>query len=66
MVQKLKLEVGDVVNRTYKAVRLLGAGYSGEVWEVRHRCLPASYALKLMHEDDKESEHKTSRFSAEA
>jgi serine/threonine-protein kinase len=47
-------------------VRFLGSGYSAEVWEVRHLFLPASYALKLMHPEDLASEHKTSRFGAEA
>jgi hypothetical protein len=66
MGQKCKLTPGDVINRTYETVRLLGSGYSGEVWEVRHRFLPASFALKLMHAEDRDDAHKLSRFSAEA
>jgi serine/threonine-protein kinase len=66
MGQKCKLKPGDVVNRTYEAVRLLGAGYSGEVWQVRHQYLDASLALKLMHEEDRDNAHKASRFGAEA
>ena len=64
--QKRKLKPGDIINGTYEAVRVLGAGYSGEVWEVRQRYLGASFALKLMHAEDGDNEHKTSRFSAEA
>ena len=60
------LKEGDVINRTYTLVRLLGAGYSGTVWEARHACLPASFAVKVMHPEDRNNEHKSSRFRAEA
>jgi serine/threonine-protein kinase len=66
MGQKCQLKPGDVVNRTYEAVRLLGAGYSGEVWEVLHLFVGARLALKLMHEEDRDNAHKASRFGAEA
>jgi serine/threonine-protein kinase len=64
--QKSKLKPGDLINGTYEVERLLGAGYSGEVWAVRQRFLGASFALKLMHAEDLDNDHKTSRFSAEA
>ena len=55
----------DVVDETYECVRFLGGGNSGECWEVRHLRLPVSCAIKLQHEEDVDSEHRTSRFSAE-
>lgn len=65
MGRKSTLTPGEVINRTYEAVRLLGSGYSGEVWEVKHLHLPASYALKIMHAEDRDDAHKSSRFRAE-
>ncbi len=60
------LRAGQIVNRTYETTRLLGSGYSGEVWEAKHLHLPTTVALKIMHEEDRDDAHKASRFRAEA
>jgi hypothetical protein len=57
MGAKCNLKPGDVINRTYEAVRLLGSGYSGEVWEARHLFLDSLVALKLMHPEDRDDLH---------
>jgi serine/threonine-protein kinase len=50
----------------YETVRLLGVGYSGEVHEAVHAFTGQRVALKCLHSEHIESEHKVSRFSAEA
>ncbi len=50
----------------YETVRLLGVGYSGEVHEAVHAFTGQRVALKCLHSEHIESEHKVSRFSTEA
>ncbi|WP_437481517.1 protein kinase [Sorangium sp. So ce1014] len=47
-------------------VRFIGAGYSGEVYEVRHRITGARCALKIMHLRDRKDARKAERSLAEA
>ena len=50
----------------YETVRLIGVGYSGEVHEAVHAFTGQRVALKCLHSEHIESEHKVSRFSTEA
>ncbi|AUX26042.1 uncharacterized protein SOCEGT47_065950 [Sorangium cellulosum] len=47
-------------------VRFIGAGYSGQVYEVRHRMSGARCALKIMHLRDRQDARKVERSLAEA
>ncbi|WP_437598195.1 protein kinase [Sorangium sp. So ce590] len=49
-----------------EVVRFIGAGYSGEVYEARHRITGARCALKIMHLRDRKDVRKAERSLAEA
>ncbi len=65
MQLKSRLKAGCRVG-PYETVQLLGVGYSGEVHEAVHAFTGQRVALKCLHTEHMESDHKVSRFSAEA
>jgi len=65
MELKSRLKAGCRVG-PYETVRLLGVGYSGEVHEAVHAFTGQRVALKCLHSEHMTSDHKVSRFSAEA
>ncbi len=48
-ISKIAIDVGDVIDRKYELVRLLGEGGMGAVYEGRHRRLDRRCALKFLH-----------------
>src|SRR5262249_13540268 len=50
----------------FEVVRLLGSGYHGEVYEIRHRETGDAFALKTMHAADCASSSKIARALATA
>ncbi len=60
-----KLKAGCRIG-PYEIRRLLGVGYAGEVHEAVQVFTGNPVALKYLHSEHMESEHKVSRFSAEA
>lgn len=44
------MKAGDIVERKYELIRLLGKGGMGEVWEGRHVKIGRRVALKFLHE----------------
>ncbi len=52
LIERQVFQPGQVFHQM-EIVRLVGAGYSGEVYEVRHRITGARCALKMMHLRDR-------------
>ncbi|MGK3999682.1 protein kinase domain-containing protein [Sorangium sp. So ce1024] len=64
-IERQVFEPGQVFHQV-EIVRFIGAGYSGEVYEVRHRITGARCALKIMHLRDRKDARKAERSLAEA
>jgi eukaryotic-like serine/threonine-protein kinase len=60
-----RLKAGNRVG-PYEICRPLGVGFSGEVHEAAHVFTKHRVAIKYLHSEHVQSEHKVSRFSAEA
>jgi hypothetical protein len=58
--------VGQVVGQKYEVVRLIGRGGMGAVYEVRHRELGSSFALKKLNTDLLDDPESLARFRREA
>jgi serine/threonine-protein kinase len=58
--------VGQVVGDKYEVVRLIGKGGMGAVYEVRHRELGSSFALKKLNPDLLDDAESLTRFRREA
>lgn len=52
--------------RDYQVIRFIGAGYSGQVYELRHRMSGERCAIKVMHLADRRNASKLERSLAEA
>ena len=61
-----KLSAGAVLSGTYRVVRAIGRGATGEVYEVRHLRTKASLALKLLTADNSVAPKTFQRFRREA
>ncbi|HTN90512.1 MAG TPA: protein kinase, partial [Sorangium sp.] len=64
-IERQVFQPGQVFHQV-EVVRFIGAGYSGEVYEVRHRITGARCALKIMHLRDRKDARKAERSLAEA
>ncbi|WP_437951743.1 protein kinase [Sorangium sp. So ce296] len=64
-IERQVFQPGQVFHQV-EIVRFVGAGYSGEVYEVRHRITGARHALKIMHLRDRMDARKAERSLAEA
>ncbi|WP_437853219.1 serine/threonine-protein kinase [Sorangium sp. So ce363] len=64
-IERQVFQPGQVFHQM-EIVRFVGAGYSGEVYEVRHRITGARCALKMMHLRDRKDARKAERSLAEA
>ncbi|MBI5481017.1 MAG: serine/threonine protein kinase [Deltaproteobacteria bacterium] len=58
--------LGQVVGQKYEVIRFIGKGGMGAVYEVRHRELGASFALKKLNPDLLDDEESLTRFRREA
>ncbi|MBI5480692.1 MAG: serine/threonine protein kinase [Deltaproteobacteria bacterium] len=58
--------VGQVVGDKYEVIRLIGKGGMGAVYEVRHRELGSSFALKKLNPDLLDDAESLTRFRREA
>ncbi len=59
------LQLGDVVNGTYRVEGLLGGGGMADVYAVAHMRIPRKFALKVMHLETRTSWAFLSRFDRE-
>ncbi|WP_155798642.1 serine/threonine-protein kinase, partial [Sorangium cellulosum] len=64
-IERQVFQPGQVFHQV-EIVRFIGAGYSGEVYEARHRITGARCALKIMHLRDRKDARKAERSLAEA
>jgi serine/threonine-protein kinase len=58
--------IGTTIGGRYEVQRLLGEGGMGIVYEVRHRMLGRSFAMKLLHREGARDPSLTERFVHEA
>ena len=58
--------LGQVVGQKYEVIRFIGKGGMGAVYEVRHRELGASFALKKLNPDLLDDQESLTRFRREA
>src|SRR5262245_18982947 len=66
-IERLDIDVGQVIGGKYELVRLLGQGAMGQVWLATHNSLGGEFAIKLVEStDDAESETAAGRFQLEA
>ena len=62
----MSFDVGDVIDRKYELVRLLGEGGMGTVFEGRHRRLDRRCALKFLHPELTKDHEMVTRLMREA
>ena len=63
---RAELQIGDVLRDTYRVVRLLGAGGSGNVFMAAHERIPGHVAIKTLRGERIEDEESLARFRGEA
>lgn len=60
------LQIGEVLNNTYRIQRLLGEGSMGQVFEATHLRLPRRFAIKVLANSLSPTEKAVVRFQLEA
>ena len=60
------MNVGDIIDRKYELVRLIGKGGMGSVWEVRHTRTKQRLALKLLLSEMENESAAIDRFIQES
>ena len=59
-------QIGVILNRTYKIVRVLGQGGMARLYEAEHLRIDAKYAVKVIHDDLALDQTLRARFEREA
>src|SRR5215212_9973652 len=59
-------QIGLVLGRTYRIVRVLGQGGMARLYEAEHLRIDARYAVKVIHDDLARDQDLLARFEREA